>query len=282
VAWVPLGWHDPFIPSYHVSPEYARNVNTSSSRVVNVAVINNYYATTNVNVRNAAIANIQYENVKVRGALMVVPRGGFASGQPVGKIAVEVPVGAAGRVNFTANASVVPTKEAVLGGHAPASAPARLVAPRQVASKSAPPARAVSFEQQRPLLEKSNGVPLSSETRSTLRKSAPAPAPRGVQPVGRPPVANQSGGNQSARPPATNMTGRPAATPAPAGAKGATPAARPAVTPAPAGAKGATPAARPTVTPAPGEKKEATPAQQKKTPPAEKGSQEKEKEPKGY
>jgi len=71
VGWVALGWHDPFIPTYHVSADYARNVNVSSSRVVNVTVINNYYSTTNVNVRNAAITNIQYENVKVSGALMV-------------------------------------------------------------------------------------------------------------------------------------------------------------------------------------------------------------------
>ena len=106
---------------------------------------------------------------------MVVPSDGFASGRPVGKMAVAVPAGAAGRVSFIANANVVPTKAAVLGGHTPATAPARLAAPRQVASKTAPPARPVSFEQQRPLLEKSNGVPLSPEARNTLRKSAPAP-----------------------------------------------------------------------------------------------------------
>ena len=43
-----LGWHDPYIPTYSVSAEYARNVNISNSRVVNVTVINNYYSTTNV------------------------------------------------------------------------------------------------------------------------------------------------------------------------------------------------------------------------------------------
>jgi hypothetical protein len=311
VGWVALGWHDPFIPTYSVSAEYARNVNTSSSRVVNVTVINNYYATTNVNVRNAAITNIQYENVKVSGALTVVPRGGFASGQPMGKIAVAVPAGAAGRVSFTAHAGVVPTKEAVLGGHPPAAAPARLVAPRQVASKAAPPARPVSFEQQRPLLEKSNGTPLSPETRSTLQKSAPAPAPRGVQPVGRPPLGMQPGGNPSGRPPATNVNGHPAVVPAPGANRETAPAhpapapapsekmaparpapapapsekmapARPAPAPAPAPAVNRAPApARPAATPAPVEKKEAAPAPQKKNAPPAKDSKEKDKEPKG-
>jgi hypothetical protein len=241
VGWVALGWHDPFIPTYSVSAEYARDVNLSSSRVVNVTVINNYYATTNVNVRNTAITNIQYENVKVSGALMVVPNDGFASGRPVGKMAVTVPASAVGRVSFIANANVFPTKAAVLGGHTPATAPARLVVPRQVASKVAPPARPVSFEQQRPLLEKSNGVPLSPEARNTLRKSAPASAPAGGKPAGKPPVAMQPGGNPSGRPPAMNMPGRPA--PAPAANKEALPA------PAPAGGK---PAGKPPVAMQPG------------------------------
>jgi hypothetical protein len=221
VGWIALGWHDPFIPAYSVSANYARQVNVSNSRVVNVTVINNYYSTTDVTIRNSAITNIQYENVKVNGALTVVPSAALASGKPVAQVAVAVPAGAAARVSFTASASVVPTKAAVLGGHAPAAAPAKLVAPRQVASKTPPPPRPVSFEQQRPLLEKSNGVPLSPQTRSQLQKSAPAPAPRvgqpaGNQPAGKPAVANQPTGhppeppanaNQKSTPPAANPAG---------------------------------------------------------------------------
>ncbi len=262
VGWVALGWHDPFIPTYHVSPEYARRVNLSNSRMVNVTVINHYYATNDVNVRNAAITGIQYDNARVRGALMVVPSGGFASGQPVGRIAVAVPAGAVGRVSFMANANVVPTRAAVLGGHAPATAPARLAAPRQVVSRTAPPARPLSFEQQRPLLEKSNGVPLSPEARNNLRKSAPpAPAPHAIQPVERPTHGIQPGGNQSGRPPAMNVPGHPPAAPANNVNKGAAPAAHPAAAPAPAG------------------KKEAVPGQQKKNLPPAKDSGE--KDPKG-
>ena len=129
-----------------------------------------------------------------------------------------------------AGATVVPTKQAVLGGRAPSAIPARLIAPRQVVSKTAPPPRPLSFEQQRPLLERSNGVPLSPEVRSNLRKSAPPqPAVRGGQPAvnqlggrpqggnqpgrnqpagnqqGRPPVVSQPGGNQQGRQPAVNQ-----------------------------------------------------------------------------
>jgi hypothetical protein len=209
VGWFPLGWHDPFIPSYHVSPGYARNVNVSNSRVVNVTVINNYYTTNNVNVRNTTINNIHYENARVNGAVTGVSNANFASGKSIRGNAIVVPPNAVGRANVMTAASVAPTREAVLGGRTPAAAPQRMVAPRQVVSKQAPPPRPVSFDQQRPLLEKSGGVPLSPAVRANIRASNPAPAPRGGQPAGapvggRPPAAGV--GNQSgAKPPVTNQ-----------------------------------------------------------------------------
>ena len=136
VAWVPLGWHDPFIPSYQVSAVYARNVNISNSRVVNVTVINNYYTTTNVNIRNTTINNIHYENATVNGAVTGVSSSTFASGGSLKGSAVVVPASAVGRGSVMTTAAVVPTRAAVLGGHAPATAPARMVAPRQVFSRS--------------------------------------------------------------------------------------------------------------------------------------------------
>jgi hypothetical protein len=193
VGWFPLGWHDPYIPSYHVSPAYARNVNISNSRVVNVTVINNYYSTSNVNVRNTAINNVHYENAAVRGAVTGVSSSNFASGKPVRGNSMVVPASAIGRGGVMAAAAVVPTKEAVLGGHAPSAMPQHLVAPRQVASKAAPPPRPVTFEQQRPLLEKSNGVPLAPAVRANIRASNPPPPARGGQPP-----ANQQGARPAA------------------------------------------------------------------------------------
>ncbi len=258
VGWVALGWHDPYIPSYHVSPEYARNVNISNSRVVNVTVINNYYSTTNVSVRNTAITNIHYENARVNGAMTAVPSAAFSSGKPVAQAAVVISPGAAARVSFGASANAVPTKEAVLGGRAPATAPTHLVAPRQVIAKTPPPPPPVSFEQQRPLLEKSNGVPLSPAVRTTLQTSSPAPAAHG----GRPAVitAAPAPATAPAARPAT-PTAHPVAPPAsaPAGTRPApapAPAARPVTPPAPASA----PTARPVAPPAPYERPVTPPA----------------------
>jgi len=232
VGWVALGWHDPYLPSYHVSPEYARNVNVSNSRVVNTTIINNYYTTTNINERNSRINNIQYENARVNGAMTAVPRAAFSSGKPVAQAAVVIPAGAATRTNFGAAANVAPTKEAVMGGHVPSTAPARLTAPRQVVAKTPPPPPPVSFEQQRPLLEKSNGVPLNSAARANLRTANPA----AVVPAGRPTVI-----------PAAGAPGRPTGAPAPSG-RPFTPTqpAAPAIAPHPA-----PPAAAPAMTPRP-------------------------------
>ncbi len=221
VGWVALGWHDPFIPTYHVSPVYARNVNISNSRVVNVTVINNYYSTTNVTVRNTTVNNIQYENARVSGAVVAVPSAAFAAGRPVAKVGVVVPAGAVGRGSFVAAANVVPARAAVLGGHAPVAAPEHLIAPRQIVARRPPPPPPVNFEKQRPLLEKSNGVPLSPQTRANLRTASSAPAVRGghnpsmtnqpgghtmppanANPKSASPVINPSGNNANTQPPA--------------------------------------------------------------------------------
>src|SRR6266702_3357502 len=90
VGWFPLGYRDPYLPSYRVSPRYARNVNISNSREVNVTVVNNYYTTNNVNVRNTTINNIRYENAGVRGAVTGTQSSTFAAGKPVGRSYVVV------------------------------------------------------------------------------------------------------------------------------------------------------------------------------------------------
>jgi hypothetical protein len=203
VGWFPLGWHDPYLPAYRVSPRYAREVNISNSRVVNVTVVNNYYNTTNVNVRNTTINNIRYENSGARGAVTGVSSATFASGRSMRGNSVVVPANAVGRVSVMTSAAVVPTKEAVLGGRPSAAVPQRIVAPRQVVSKVAPPPRPVSFEAQRPLLEKNNGVPLTPQVRNTLPRT-PAPA-RG----GQPPAGNQMGGRlPGSNPQAPNRPGQ--------------------------------------------------------------------------
>ncbi len=187
VGWFPLGWHDPFIPTYHVSPRYARQVNVSSSRVVNVTVVNNYYNTTNVNIRNTTINNIHYENRQVHGAMTGMPRGEFAAGRPMRDHAVAIGPGNMRQGSVMAGADVAPTRTAVFGGRGPAQAPRGLVVPKQVVAKTPPPAAPVGFERQRSLLEQNRGVPLAPQQRMNLGNNQPG---QGRPGMARPTVIN--------------------------------------------------------------------------------------------
>jgi uncharacterized protein DUF6600 len=262
VGWVPLGWHDPYLPYYHVSRRYAEQVNITNSRVVNTTIINNYYSTTNVNVRNTTINNIRYENVRVQNAVTVIPHDALATGRPVQQTAVRVQpqmmTQAVARGGMFAPApSVVPTKQAVLGPRPVTAAPARLVIPKQVVAKTPPPPPPVSFERQRPLLEKNQGRPLPPQERMALRTTSPAPPTRTqpptvtVKPNTRPapPVANKPATPPRMREAAPNATAGGGAAPTPGGtptpSRGA-PLGRPTVPGRPEGGEAGTPAARPT------------------------------------
>ncbi|HET7439877.1 MAG TPA: DUF6600 domain-containing protein [Terriglobales bacterium] len=53
VGWFPLGYGEPYLPPYRVSPGYFRNVNVSNTHITNITnVTNNYYNTTNINSNN--------------------------------------------------------------------------------------------------------------------------------------------------------------------------------------------------------------------------------------
>ncbi len=71
VAWFPLAPGEPWVPSYHASTTYVKNVN-----ITNVHV-------TNINVTNVNVQNIHYKNVQVAGAVTAVPRETFVGAKPV-------------------------------------------------------------------------------------------------------------------------------------------------------------------------------------------------------
>ena len=251
VGWVPLGWHDPYIPWYHVSRDYATRVNISNTRVVNTTIINNYYSTTNVNVRNTAISNIRYENVRVQNAVTAVPCSALTSGRSVRQVAIAVPSAQiTARASFAAAPNVVPTRQTVLGGHSPGAAPARMVVPRQVVAKAPPPPPPPSFEKQQPLLQKQGGMPLAPEQRRTLQATSPAPSVRErpsivtVTKAPPPKAAGEPGTPKKLEKPATPPT--PFAGAAPGGRREAPGAERPAAGARPgAGAPGAPAEGRP-------------------------------------
>ncbi len=77
IAWVPLGWREPYIPWYRVSPTYIRNVNVAHVRNVNVT---NIY---NITHQNTTVTNIRYANRNAPSGVTVVRRETFVSAKPV-------------------------------------------------------------------------------------------------------------------------------------------------------------------------------------------------------
>ncbi len=224
IAWFALGPREVYVPSYHVSANYARNVNMSNT-TVNRTVINNVYNTTIINNRTV---NVTYINRGAPGAVTATSTQAFASAQPVQKNRFEFDAHAprGGEVRAMAP-TVVPTKQAVLGASRESVRPPAQLQARPVIVRTPPPPPPLSVDRRLQALRSNGGQPLSAAevrqiapsaaaTRPALIRLAPAvapvaiaDAPQRVAPVNepRPNVAHTS-------PPSAPLT-RPAATPAP-------------------------------------------------------------------
>jgi hypothetical protein len=183
VAWFPLGFNEPYVPAYRVSPVYVRQVN-----VTNVTVYNN----------TTVINNFHYANQAIPGAVVAVPRQAFVGAQRVDRVAVAVPanVMVSARVGgFTA--PVAPERASVIHpavGLVPRPSAAAMT--RQVVARNPPPPAAVPFAARQQALQANGGRPLEPQQVQTLRQNAPAmqpavrmarqpppPAPRVANPV---------------------------------------------------------------------------------------------------
>jgi hypothetical protein len=157
VGWFPLGYGEPYLPPYRVSPGYFRNVNVTNTRITNITnVANNYYNTTNVNSNNVNSYNtttitknnttvvtnnttnitknttnnsiningnhnnvhINYANAKVPGAVTAVPGTVLTNSQPVAKAAMSIGPGQVKETALLSAPPVAPSRNSVLGGRA--------------------------------------------------------------------------------------------------------------------------------------------------------------------
>jgi len=73
VGWFPLGYGEPYYPSYRSSRTYINNVNISNTRITNVNIINN----------NTTINNYNYAYQHDNRAVTAVPHGAFVNGESV-------------------------------------------------------------------------------------------------------------------------------------------------------------------------------------------------------
>ncbi len=129
-AWFPLGVGEPYVPWYHASPYYTRQVNVTNVNVTyihNTTVVNNYntfIANTRTvsTVNQLNTSNIRYAN---RAQVTAVPSSAMASGRPVAQSAVRLTPGM--RQQLTAapvhNSPTAPAPQQPLTARANVNAP---------------------------------------------------------------------------------------------------------------------------------------------------------------
>jgi hypothetical protein len=216
VGWFPLAPREVYVPGYHVSPTYVRNVN-----ITNTTIVNNTYIT---NVYQNNVTNIHYVN-NTAGAVTAVPQNVFTSGQRVGGHAVHLPAEVLARAAVTAAPpAIVPIHQSVLGpnaGRAVARPPAALVS-RPVVARTPPPRAPVPFDRQVAAIQQNGGRPLARADLARLQPAAPVAPVRiiaaGGAAVGAGALAHGSGTGRPSNPATPTRPGA-SAPPAPAGAQ---------------------------------------------------------------
>lgn len=180
VGWVPLGWGEPYIPYYHHSRGYFRNVNVSNTHITNITYItNNYYGGHNVN-------NIHYVNRNVPGAFTAVPTDTLIKARPTRGVARPISGPELKTAAMMTTVPVRPTRDSVMGpgqGTSPAARP--IIATRPVVTRMTPPERPTTVP----------GVEVGRPTRSV--QTVPSYAPPAVtqtnpsRVIPRPPQKNR-------------------------------------------------------------------------------------------
>jgi hypothetical protein len=204
VGWFPLGPRDVYVPGYHASAAYVRNINIANSRLVNTADIGR--------VHEGRAGNVRYANSEVAGAITTVPRNVFTSAQAVGPHRVALPH--RGGMNFrvtTAAPAIMPVRQSVLGVSAGrvVRTPPRAIADRPVVARLAPPRAPVSFAREQAAIRANGGRPLPMAELSRMRPSLPAAPVRLAGPGGVPTSVTMSARErtlqQPSLPPARTM-----------------------------------------------------------------------------
>ena len=147
IGWFPLGYGEPYIPSYHVSRGYFETINVRNTRITNITyVTNTYYNVTNVHITNIHYVNQSFGTTVVNNEVIVNSR-------PVNHT-VFIGHNDDWRNHHdgwvTAGPACAPSHESVLGLHAGERAriPER-INQRPVVVKMTPPPRHEPFEPRR-------------------------------------------------------------------------------------------------------------------------------------
>jgi hypothetical protein len=171
VGWFPLGYGEPYIPSYHVSRGYFQTVNISNTRITNITyVTNNYY-----NVTNVRISNIHYVN-QTR-AVTIVDNDVMVNSRRVDRdVFMDHDRDRRDDRNrwVMAGPPVPPSHQSVVGmdHDRPAPEPPR-IGPRHVVVNVQPPDPPASFETRHPEVASHNDHPMETGNDNRYRQHMP-------------------------------------------------------------------------------------------------------------
>jgi hypothetical protein len=161
VAWVPLGWREPYIPWYRVSPTYVRNVNVAHVRDINVT---NIYNITN---RNTTVTNIRYVNRNAPSAVTVTSRDVFVNARRVEP--VKVPAQTIRSAPVVSAAPVSTPEKTSFAAAKPGNKPPPAAATREVIAATPPPARVRDDREAAARKDDRETVATKGEDRSRVR-----------------------------------------------------------------------------------------------------------------
>lgn len=216
VAWFPLGPRDVYLPSYHTSAVYVRNVNVTNTRVVNVTQVTNVYNTyhTTTVVNNVTVNRINYTYANNAAAVTAVSRETFVGARPVQAAVVRVTPAQLQTVRVVEAAPLAPTRASYVSASArvtpQSSKPPVAFAQKPVVARIAPPAPAARPGSTSPRIAPrvvSAGV--APKGNQPAARTTATVTPRPNQPAPRPGAANQAPARANAEPPAkTNEPAR--------------------------------------------------------------------------
>lgn len=177
VGWFALGPREVYVPGYHVSPAYVRNVN-----VTNTTIVNNTYIT---NVYENKVTNITYVNRNAPGAVSTVPRSVFTSAQPVAGRITRVPPAQLARLTVQGSApAIVPERQSVLGSAVSPNVrrPPAAFANRPVVARTPPPPPSAPFAREQAAIRANGGRPIARSLQTQMQAQAASSHVRVVAP----------------------------------------------------------------------------------------------------
>ena len=166
-GWFPLGPREAYLPSYRTSREYFTQINVSNT-VINTTTITNVY--NNYSSGRIDLAQTDYINRGIPGALTAVPNDVFVNAKPVRQAQLQLDVNSISGGEILRLAPVAPSERSVLGLIGQASAkPDEATFNREVIARNKPAADTWPFSEREQRLQRNPGMAPESSANGNRR-----------------------------------------------------------------------------------------------------------------